>query len=132
MGNTLAKEKCVSLDGMNDLITDSYTIRRTSGETESGWSISPPIMGNMEEWIRYHAIKIEGSWRIFMHNNNKDPNLHVCGWRYLDYIYPTQFTDDLKSINAWRSNIEGQLNDLEIKRLTKEAEKIEVVSPTSH
>ena len=131
MGNTLTKEKCISLEGMSELINDSYTVIRTSGEIESGWSIAPPIMGNMPEWIVYHALKDNGVWRIFMHNNNKDPNLYVCGWRQLNSIYPTQFADDLEIINAWRSNTESILNNLEMKRLTKEAEKIEVESPTS-
>jgi hypothetical protein len=131
MGNTLIKEKCVSLEGMNDLINDSYTIKRTSGEMENGWSIAPPIMGNMPEWIAYHALKDNGVWRIFMHNNNKEPNLYVCGWRNIDSIYPTQFADNIEIINIWRSNVEGQLNILENKRLAKEAEKIDVVTPIS-
>jgi hypothetical protein len=131
MGNTLTKEKCISLEGMSELINDSYTVIRTSGEIESGWSIAPPIMGNMPKWIVYHAIKDNGIWRIFMHNDKKDPNLYVCGWRHLDSIYPTQFANDQEIINAWRSNIELILDDLEHKRLLKESEKIEGKSPIS-
>jgi hypothetical protein len=132
MGNSLAKSDCVSLYGMTEIINDTYTVRRTSGEMESGWSIAPPIMGNMPEWIVYHAIKDNGIWRIFMHNNKRDPNMHVCGWRYLDSIYPTQFSNDQETINSWRSNILLILDDLECKRLaTNKSEKIEGESPVS-
>ena len=127
MGNNIAKGSCVSLENMTELINDTYTVRRTSGQMENGWIISPPIMGNMPEWVVYYALKDNGSWRIFMHNNERNPNLHVSGWRHLDSIYPTHFADDQEIIDAWRSNTELILNDLEHKRLIKESEKIEGV-----
>jgi hypothetical protein len=117
MGNTLAQESCISLEERPDLTEPSYTALRTSGVKDEGWVISRPIpQAFTPKWIDRHAIKTEGVWRIFMHNNATDPNIFACGWRRIETIHPTKLVSEEEILN-WRKSTQNILEELEAKRL---------------
>ena len=68
MGNTVARPQCVSLED-HAITTDSYTVKRTSGEMEKDWVIGGGC--GSPEWVTQNALKKEGEWRIFMNNGDK-------------------------------------------------------------
>jgi hypothetical protein len=116
MGNTISANDCVNVDEVLELIHyDDYTVTRTSGELESGWVIGPIGVG--AEWIKEHAFKKEGTWRVFLNNNQKDPNLVLYGWRHLDKIFPSSLKEHHAEILYWREMVIGKLDALETKRL---------------
>jgi len=123
MGNSIAKEDCVLLDGIaNFLDNNSYTIQRTSGEWESKWKIGKGIC--CPDWVTQTASKKLGTWRIFMHNGMcEDPNLYVGGWRRLETIYPTSLKGNEGAINMWRKSVSNQLDSLEELRIAMETEE---------
>ena len=109
MGNTFSESDCVSLANTPVVTGTTYTVVRTSGKKEAGWIISKPIPGaTVPKWIDQHAKKIEGGWKIFMHNNETDPNLFACGWRKIEAIHPTKL-DSEQGIANWRICLLGIL-----------------------
>ena len=119
MGNTISARDCVNVDEVRELTQHSdYTVTRTSGELEPGWIIGPT--GVAANWINQHALKKEGTWRIFLNNNQKDPNLALYAWRHLDKISPTSLKGQHGEILYWRETVIGKLDALETKRLADE------------
>jgi len=51
-----------------------------------------------------------------MNNSQDDPNLHLCGWRYLDTTHPTRLSVHPELIEVWRSEALEALETLEVKR----------------
>jgi len=118
MGNKLSKDNCVSIAHLPLLMDSTYTVIRTSGKQEDGWTISGDhkclIYGNVPPWVVAHACKKDsGEWCIFMHNNQTDTNLHACGWRRLNTIMPTHLLNDKDAITTWRSSISMILDELQ-------------------
>jgi hypothetical protein len=116
MGNSESqiKNTCVSLDGMEEITNLEYTVMRGSGIYEEGWLMSKPkcIIEN-NRWIDRHAWRDvkKNEWRIFLHNNETDPNLFKCGWRRIDTIRPKHLTDE-EEIKRWREALVDTLNKL--------------------
>jgi hypothetical protein len=120
MGNSLAQESCVSLEEKPVITGPSYTVLRTSGLRDEGWVISRPIpQAFTPKWIDQHAIKTDGVWRIFMHNNMTDPNHFACGWRRIETIHPTKLISEEDILN-WRKCLYEILEELDARRLDKE------------
>lgn len=94
-----------------------YTVTRTSGKLESGWIIGPT--GIVASWIKQHALKKEGTWRIFLNNGQGDPNLALYAWRHLDTIFPSSLKGQHAEILFWRETVIGKLEVLETKRLAE-------------
>jgi len=123
MGNTYSEAECVSLEDKPVVTGPSYTVLRTSGAKDDGWVISKPIPGALiPKWVDQHAIKYQGVWRIFMHNNSTDPNIFACGWRNIDKIHPSQLTSQ-DAIENWRGCLVGILEDLEARRLEEQSDR---------
>lgn len=127
MGNHISQSQCVSLEDSTLYIEPSYTVKRTSGEMESGWVISKPkVMGtSFPPWINQHATKQnpEEQWRIFMNNNSDNPNTYICGWRRLETIYPSNLEGDTEAIRVWRYDFLKHLEILEELRLNDQKEE---------
>jgi len=131
MGNTYSESECVSLADKFIVTEAVYTVLRSSGAKDEGWVISKPIPGaDAPRWVNQHAMKMDGVWRIFMHNNQTNPNLFACGWRRIDTIHPTQLMSQ-DAIENWRKCLLGILEDLEANRLQAnrlEANRLEAQS----
>ena len=116
MGNTISVKDCVNVDEVRELTQYSdYTVTRTSGELDSGWIIGPT--GVAANWIKQHALKKEGTWRIFLNNGQGDPNLSLYAWRHLDKIFPSSLKAQDDEILHWRETVISKLEALETKRL---------------
>jgi len=124
MGNgaSVIEGSCVSLAPFPNLTSHKYIVKRTSGEKENGWIIAkPPVGAGYPSWLDRHAVKDENNgWRIFMHNNESDPNLFLCGWRRLDSIEPSILDSDLVTIDEWRQTLLNLLDRLNADRLKLE------------
>ena len=106
MGNTQSEITCTPLTGMDSITDVSYTVLRGSGEYDDGWIISkPPVVIENAKWIDKHAWRDvnKNEWRIFLHNNQTDPNLFKCGWRRISTIRPTHLTED--EVDKWRESL---------------------------
>ena len=117
MGNTISLSSCVSTAN-TPLESQSYTIIRTSGAAEKGWSITDKHIcgGNTNAGMyAYKDVAKNNTWRIFMQNNETDPNIHVCGWRSLETIWPTNLTGD--DIMTWRKITAAFLDELDTARI---------------
>lgn len=120
MGNSYSQEQCVSLADKPVVTEAIYTVLRTSGAKDEGWVISRPLPGAAApKWVNQHAVKYDSVWRIFMHNNQTDPNLFACGWRRIETIHPVQLTSQ-DAIDNWRMCLRDILEDLEARRLEAE------------
>ena len=62
------------------------------------------------------ACKVVDDWKIFMQNNQADPNLYACGWRRLTTIYPTGLLGKQDEIDSWREGIRTILDGFESQR----------------
>ena len=117
MGNTVVKEQCVSIENIPEFNEEFYTVKRTSGILETGWTLSwAPAHG--VEWMKksaYFDVK-EGMWRIYTQNGKNDPNEWLYGWRNLENIFPTSLDGKEEEIAAWRQKVYVQLEALENKR----------------
>jgi len=116
MGNGISKQDTLSIEHMTEIVDLTYTVVRTSGVKESGWSImrhNKFIETNAPTWINCHVIKLRDEWRIFMHNNNTDPNLYACGWRKISTITPTHLMEDEYAISKWILDLINSLDELE-------------------
>ena len=119
MGN-VCESVCVSLKNSQQFTTPLYTVKRTSGIEDSGWSISKPCIGaGQPSWIDMHACKYVNSsgWRIFMHNNLEDPNEYAFGWRRVETINPSHLNGNPDAIHTWRESLIQHLDTLEMARL---------------
>ena len=120
MGNTVTKSDCVKLEG-HEMINEFYTVKRTSGEMETGWVTGRGVGG--PDWVNNAAFKMNsGAWRIYMNNQKDDVNTVVQGWRPLETIYPTRLEGDSDGIKLWRDKIKKYLYDLEDLRILAELE----------
>jgi hypothetical protein len=123
MGNSQVKESvCVSLENYPNLTSPSYSVKRTGGNMDGGWVIRKSPFSNLDEsysWLNMHASKhIADGWRIFMHNNNKDPNLYACGWRRIETIVPENQDADFDQ-EKWYNDLVNILERLEEARLSR-------------
>lgn len=135
MGNyqSVNKDVCVSLDTVGILLDDVFSVKRTSGSNEAGWTVSEKHSCNavgFPHWDGTYASKHlghDGGWRIFMQNNQTNPNLHACGWRRLETIEPIRFDGNAQAIDIWRAAVKEILDGLDAIRLAdiKEMERIE-------
>ena len=107
----------VSLSAYDDLVDDTYTVKRTSGLFDDGWKIShqsasqPSLNGPS---ATKHCGKDDNKWRIFL-DNNKSGEAYACGWRRIETIHPTRLYGG--DIEAWRESTIKRLDELEILRI---------------
>ena len=120
MGNTISVNDCVNVENITELTQYAdYTVTRTSGDLDSGWIIGPTAIA--ASWIKRHALKKEGTWRIFLNNGQGDPNLALYAWRHLNKIFPSSLKGQHAEILFWRETVIGKLEALETKRLAERA-----------
>jgi hypothetical protein len=116
--HSIPKIMCVRVPDF--LVSDTYTVKRTSGKMEPGWRIASDEQclhaGIIEPTASKQCIKNNGKWRIYMNNSQSDPNLHLCGWRYLDTTEPTRLSVHPELIGVWRSEAMEALEVLEVER----------------
>ena len=112
----------VSLKEYEEIVNDTYSVLRSSGEIDSGWKVSH--QSSREIWLRGPSatkhINYPGAkngWRIFLDNGND--MYHCCGWRHIENIYPTRLDGDEEAIKVWRQELLELLEFLETKRLEK-------------
>jgi hypothetical protein len=112
MAYVITQDACVSLEGFQAYLDDTYTVVRTSGGKDTGWQINREqhiCMANVPRWLRAHAsnkaAKDTGKWRLFMHNLEETPNLHSCGWRRIETIEPTRLSGNEGAIRQWREEL---------------------------
>ena len=125
-GISAPKDRCVSIQGIDELMNVSFSVKRTSGELESGWLVPKehhhcaalcPAYCSAAAWKSLDRDSEAYVWRIFMRNDKED--LHACGWRRLNTIQPTNLLDDEQAINVWRNKMIVLLEIEEDKRLTQ-------------
>ena len=116
---SIPKERQVSLRDYTIYTNDTYTVKRTSGILDEGWTIAsesgfePNVDGpSASKQFPKDAV----FWRIFM-DNGKPGDEYVCGWRRLETIHPTRLSGDEEAIKVWREAFEQILETLEAKRL---------------
>jgi hypothetical protein len=112
MGQTLGIPYQLCLRLPSHLLSETFTVLRTSGEMDPGWQIA---------WLASkHGQKELGKWRILMENKtNPDPLKHVCGWRRIETIEPTRLSGNQEAIHAWRLEVIALLEALELERANK-------------
>lgn len=123
MGNTISLSLCVSTAN-TPLESQSYTIIRTSGAVETGWKITDKHMCGAVTNVGMYAYKDptkNNIWRIFMQNTQENPNLHVCGWRSIETVWPTNLTGD--DITTWQKATIDFLDQLDAARIAKAYEE---------
>jgi hypothetical protein len=116
----LAESKCVKLVNAPTAATylgETYTVIRTSGAHDAGWTISAEphscdaVNENFVSWRpASHAQLKEEGWRVFLINGNLRE--HSCGWRRLGTFWPTRLTGDQAAIDAWVEELRGVLTQL--------------------
>lgn len=112
MGQTLGIPYQLCLILPSHLLSETFTVLRTSGEMDPGWQIA--FLASK------HGQKEPGKWRILMENKtNPDPLKHVSGWRRIETIEPTRFSGNQEAIDAWRFEIVTLLETLELERANK-------------
>jgi hypothetical protein len=127
MGNAIVKSDCVNLEGQ-EMTKDTYTVKRTSGEMEVGWSMGAGC--GSPDWVTQNAFqRTSGEWRIYMTNGKNDINTVVQGWRPLRDVYPTRLEGDLEGIKVWRKGIREILENLEEVRLEIAAKETSSAPP---
>lgn len=113
---TVNLNETVRYDNISEIMEySSYTVQRTSGEIESGWSTDHSFLGSIFHHNRAHYDTTKQEWRIYMNNGKKDDSLFA--WRRLDTTYPTILTGD--QIDAWRKVVKLQLQALDQERLKR-------------
>ena len=114
---SIPKELCITVPPY--VINETYTVTRTSGAIEAGWRVSTEnqcFHAGITSNASKHGLKTPGIWRIYMNNGQDNANLHVCGWRRIETIYPSRFVGCELAIAAWRVYVVELLDDLEEKR----------------
>ena len=123
MGNSHIKESvCVSLENYPHITNLTYSVKRTAGNMDGGWVIRKSPFSNLDQsyaWVNMHASKhVADGWRIFMHNNERDPNLYACGWRRIETIVPENQATDFDQ-EKWYNDLLNILETLEQNRLLR-------------
>ena len=104
----------------------NYTVKRTSGDMESGWRI--PLECYVEtvdlavpSASRHARSEHKGleNWRIFMENGSKTPEEYRHGWRRVSTVYPTDLDGDQEAIEEWRKKTIALLEELEAARIAE-------------
>lgn len=117
----------VSLADYPEIVNDTYTVQRTSGDVDSSWRI--PTSSVADFTVIFPAASIhariaeymKGGWRVFMDNGPKHPDEINAGWRRIDTFWPTRLSGDADAIKKWRNDLLLILNELEEKRKASEA-----------
>jgi len=125
MGQAMSIESkfCVQVP---ETLLVNYTVKRTSGEMESGWRIP------LECYVDRLDIEVPSAsrharsdhkglenWRIFMDNGPKTPEEYRNGWRRVSTVYPTDLDGDEEAIEEWRKKTIALLEELEAARIAE-------------
>jgi hypothetical protein len=115
----VSQSKCISLKEESSLLEDSYTVIRTSGESETGWTLSAEPHECAQTcnctWnYAGHANLGEQGWRVFLANGPGDN--HGCGWRRLGTFWPSRLEGDQTAIDAWTAELKTTLERLATER----------------
>jgi hypothetical protein len=125
MGQTISipEEYCVEVP--EGFLEKDYTVKRTSGQMESGWRIPRECYVDRLDLDAPSASKHARSdskglenWRIFMDNGPKSPEEYAHGWRRISTVYPTELDGDEEAIEEWRKKTIELLEQLEVARVT--------------
>ena len=125
MGQAMSIESkfCVQVP---ETLLVNYTVKRTSGDMESGWRI--PLECYVDRLdievpsaSRHARSDYKGleNWRIFMDNGSKTPEEYRHGWRRVSTVYPTDLDGDEEAIEEWRKKTIALLEELELTRLAE-------------
>ena len=144
MGQPLSKSVCVNLRDLpaevyKELTSESYTVVRTGGWQQQGWSI--PTEAHMDcpagglDCLYWHSlacnrINTQGRiapleatrfpWRVYMLFQGEDSTVeakkHACGWRRCApgerTFWPTRLDGDAEAQEAWGLRLDEMLNGL--------------------
>lgn len=121
-GMSISRKYHVSLADYPEIVNDSYTVERSSGDIDSGWRI--PAGSGVDMSVKFPAASIhaminhgmKGGWRIFMDNGHKRPEKMLGGWRRIGTIWPTRLHGDAQAIEKWSNELIVILDELEKKR----------------
>jgi len=105
-GISAPKDECVSIQGIEELMNGSFTVKRTSGDLETGWFV-PKEHHHCASLCPGHCFAAAWKhevWRIFMRNSD-DSKVHACGWRRLETVQPTALSGNQEAIDMWRSKM---------------------------
>jgi len=125
MGQAMSIESkfCVQVP---EILLVNYTVKRTSGEMETGWRIPLECyvdrldieMPSASRHARSDRKGLE-NWRIFMDNGPKTPEEYAHGWRRVSTVYPTDLDGDEEAIEKWRESTIALLEELEAARIAE-------------
>lgn len=124
MGQTISipEEYCVEVP--EGFLEKDYTVKRTSGQMESGWRIPRECYVDRLDLDAPSASRHARSdrkglenWRIFMDNGPKSPEEYAHGWRRVSTVYPTDLDGDEEAIEEWRKKTIELLEQLEVARV---------------
>jgi hypothetical protein len=129
----VSQSSCVSLRELDKYTSESYTVKRTSGDLDDGWRISngPHHCANAGSgWVGGHANRPEGVWRVFMSSPidmtaTPHDNAHACGWRRHGTFFPTRIKDQDAEIKSWQDSFLGDLEALHAAKAEESEPKVE-------
>ena len=115
MGNQ--ESRCVFLASEASLVGEAYTVIRTGGKQEQGWSIPSERHScdatSLLTWQPGpHASLNEDGWRVFMTDSIADPYNHTCGWRRIGTFWPSHLDNDQTAISTWVADLKATLERL--------------------
>ena len=122
MGQAISIERKFCIQVPEDLLV-KYTVKRTSGQMESGWRIPLECyVDRMEVEMpsaSVHAKTDSKHWRIFMDNGSTMPETLLFGWRRVNSIYPTDLEGDQDAILEWQTRTQELFDELEKARIAE-------------
>jgi hypothetical protein len=97
MTQPFGETNCISIENIPEF-QHSYTVIRTSGEMQNGWTLgcSQPLWHGLG-WVKHHAYFSPKGWRLMLTDSNE-----WSGWRPINTIWPTALEGDEVAIQAWR------------------------------
>jgi hypothetical protein len=123
MGQAISIESEFCIQVPESLCVD-YTVKRTSGEMDSGWRIPSECYVNRGFDLSFpsaskHANTETKHWRIFMANGKTTPEEVRYAWRRVNSIYPTELEGDEDAILSWQKATELHFDELEATRIAE-------------
>jgi hypothetical protein len=110
-------EHGIGISSLPDFANETFTVIRTSGILDSGWTPSKYYNENNGSVTEFKTIvgskfqvrKDEAPvWRILM-NNNKENDEMLMGWRKLSTIWPSSLNGNDEMIKEWQTAMEPKL-----------------------
>jgi len=132
MGQSVSIDNCKDLSHLpaeqwEALAAEDITVVRSSGEIQAGWRFpKTPHFGDCtvhSTWVRAHvtlsSCETEGrpiqKYHMIHDRPDRDPNLHVCGWRRERTFWPTRLDGDEEGKKVWWEALDAMTGSLRIR-----------------